>query len=586
MRATNLLIIAALLVSASRRAEAQLPIAVDNTRPQQGRAPIVSVTLKLNEALEGDIEVIRFISGPSGAWLLADTSAFHLGSDDHEVRVPGTAGDDVLLLMRSADRPGYLLEGPFRWPDAPATFSVSQQWRRTIRGRWSRSGSPPPVWLGAAEEAVPDRWPQCRWHTHDQWECVGIPFAASGVVVTMPDARVTFGIARGGSGTSMERVDAGMGLWGRLVIIAANASPSASVPHVSALRAQPPRTRPRSIRVDAVRERRVKVEVVSPRAFWLSGSELPDGTWLEVTEPGSASARIPLIEVAEAPAELPLRISLGTGHSLHGRISRADGKAVSGVALGLYRLFDDQKDVPEKRQTRLLVSNLVTGSDGAFRFDDLGAERFELIGLHGTLGRSEWRIEPGPEPHELVMQPRSQVVGRVVRAGAPVPAIRVTVMPAMEQLAISEDVTRLAAGEVRSGADGGFTLALPVQGRAELRIGSEAAGVARVQLGPAESAPARIDVGPIELPVLPTLSIVLEASEGCDLMLTGPAGSAGMTLVRAVRVGPSMYEATLPEHGRWFAGARCAGRGRAVSPGLIDVSVGTVPQPVRLAWPQ
>jgi hypothetical protein len=143
---------------------------------------------------------------------------------------------------------------------------------------------------------------------------------------------------------------------------------------------------------------------------------------------------------------------------------------------------------------------------------------------------------------------------------------------------------RLAGGEGLTDADGRFTIALPLRGRAELRIGDARDGIRRVGVGAADQAARATDVGVIDLSSIVTVSLVLEASEGCDLLLSGPTGRAGMTLMRARRVGPSMFEAAVPEPGRWLVAATCGTRERIVLPSAIDVSGGATPASIPLVW--
>ena len=83
---------------------------------------------------------------------------------------------------------------------------------------------------------------------------------------------------------------------------------------------------------------------------------------------------------------------------------------------------------------------------------------------------------------------------------------------------------------------------------------------------------------------LPPLTLVLEGSDGCELELAGPAGRPGLSVVRAVRLGPSMFQVTVPEPGSYFAQARCAGRPRQVVPSEVRVPPGVDPLSIRLVW--
>jgi hypothetical protein len=204
--------------------------------------------------------------------------------------------------------------------------------------------------------------------------------------------------------------------------------------------------------------------------------------------------------------------------------------------------------------------------------------------MHATLGQGMWELEPAWQPVDLVLTPRAQAIGQVVREGAPAAGVRVVVMPDLAEFASAEDPLTLAGGETQTDHDGRFRVALPARGHTELRIGGEADGLRRVTIGPAESARGAIDVGTIDLSRLPPISLVLEASDGCELLLTGPASRAGMTMVRARRVGASVFEAGLPEPGRWFVVATCARTERSVIPAFIDATGVPDGVSVRLTW--
>ncbi len=56
--------------------------------------------------------------------------------------------------------------------------------------------------------------------------------------------------------------------------------------------------------------------------------------------------------------------------------------------------------------------------------------------------------------------------------------------------------------------------------------------------------------------------------------------------LRASRLGPAMFQAALPEPGRWHVVAVCGRRERAVMPATIDVVPGRPDVTIRLSWPQ
>ncbi len=73
----------------------------------------------------------------------------------------------------------------------------------------------------------------------------------------------------------------------------------------------------------------------------------------------------------------------------------------------------------------------------------------------------------------------ARAVGRVVRDGVPAAGVRVVVVPALAQFAVSGDVTELRGGETETDPDGRFTISLAPRGSGELRVGDERGGVRR-----------------------------------------------------------------------------------------------------------
>jgi hypothetical protein len=82
------------------------------------------------------------------------------------------------------------------------------------------------------------------------------------------------------------------------------------------------------------------------------------------------------------------------------------------------------------------------------------------------------------------------------------------------------------------------------------------------------------------------VTLVFEGAGACDLLLTGPDARSGMSVVRATRLGPAMFQAALPEPGRWHVVAVCGRRERAVTPATIDVRPGGQDLTIRMSWPQ
>jgi hypothetical protein len=298
-----------------------------------------------------------------------------------------------------------------------------------------------------------------------------------------------------------------------------------------------------------------------------------------------ATARVDLVDVRNGPAEVPMRIRVEPALAISGSVSASGGTPAGRALVTLYRFHGDDH-APPRPAKRVFVAEITAGADGSFRFDDLAREPYEIVAMHSMLGRGVRRVEPDGQDVTITLRRPSRAIGRVVRDGIGVVGVHVAIVPDLGQFAAAGDITELRGGETRTDRDGRFVVLLASHGSGELRVGDEGTGVRRVPLGPAESQPAVIDVGTIELSSLPPLTLVLEASEGCDLLLVGPAGRTGMTVVRSTRVGPAMYHAVVPEAGWWNVVAACNGRERAVVPANIEVDGRARDPTIRLTWPR
>jgi hypothetical protein len=265
-------------------------------------------------------------------------------------------------------------------------------------------------------------------------------------------------------------------------------------------------------------------------------------------------------------------IPLDPGRALFGRVLQDNGQPLDQATLMLYRFIQSRpRDAGDAPALRIFVSEQVTKEDGEFRFEGLQLDRYELVAMHPVHGMGQWRLEPHGQAEDLRLEPRRRAVGRVVRDGTSASGIRVAVMPDIGEFSGAEDELQLAGGEALTDEDGRFSVALPSTGKAELRVGDETTGIRRIAVGSGGTKSTLVDAGVIELGGRRAVSLIVEASDGCDLLLTGPAGSAGWTMMRARRAGASMFDVDLPEPGRWLVAASCGGRERLVSPSVIHV---------------
>jgi hypothetical protein len=567
----------------------RVPVSVGAGTPQvPPGASNVGVELKLPLKDVEYIEVLRLgRSASDRPWQVADVVRRRIANGSVSLYAP--AGLETLLVFRVPDEDGYILDGPFRWPHRFAVYTVPVRWRRTVRGSWPRNGAAAPVWVSAdLHSDSTEPWPQCAWWADEAWECIGVPLDAAGVVVSSARDVIFAAALPGRAPGGVEHTTASAVPWARLIAASATGNPAERLSNVAMAvrKVEVPRARPNAVRVQAVADPSVRIQRLSGAAFWITGRVVHPDAWMEVTADGRAPVRVPLREVAAAPAEYVLRADMDPAVSLFGRIVGSPMVPAPGTIVSVFRLVPDPV-MPEKRPPRhLFLGEQTTKEDGTFRFDGLGLEQYELLAMHPSLGRAERLVEPDGQEIEVPLQRPVQAVGRVLRGGAPAANVPVRVVPDLAEFAAADDITDVAAGEAQTGADGRFAIALSGPGGGELRIGGDADAVKRLTLARADPKLRVVNVGDVELGDGMSVTFVLEASDGCNLMLAGPEGRAGLTVVRATRLGPALFEARLPEPGRWMLVAACGGRERSVVPGVVDVQASTTETHYRLSWPR
>jgi hypothetical protein len=552
--------------------------------PWTTTAATTAVTLRLDPGMPSAIEIIRLGRAVDDrSWHLAET--VHATSSEGELALKGPIGVDTLLLIRAAGHPGYILDGPFRWPSQAATYFVRTEWRKTIRGN-STGSHASLTWVSADDGAV--RGPACEWVGKTTWECVGVPLNARGVVVMNMTGEVRCGIPGGvlspsGVETTRTRATA----WGRLVVAQTGVtSRSTERVRIAAKRLQIPRARPLTTRVDVVPDSRVQIDTIAEGVAWISGPEVPDDGWIEFGAHDHASERLDIREVTEGPPDLPLRVQLQPAATVSGRVRDAANSPASDAVVTLYRFLFGDRDRDKKPPLRISVAETQADSGGAFHFDDLAIEPYEVVAMHPVFGRGVRRVTPDGREIDIAMRSAAQAVGRVLKDGVAAAAVRVVVVPDLAQFAAADDITELRGGEAQTDEDGRFAVTLASRGSSELRIGDEGAGVKRLSLGAAERQAGVIDVGDIELNAGASVAFVFEGAGSCEILLTGPAGRTGMSVVRSSRVGPAVFQAVVPEPGRWHTVAVCGTRERAVLPAWLDLSPSARDVTIRLTWAQ
>jgi hypothetical protein len=282
---------------------------------------------------------------------------------------------------------------------------------------------------------------------------------------------------------------------------------------------------------------------------------------------------------------LPVTVDLHPAVTIDGRVMTDESLSVSSALLTLWRVLPSPAVTGdgEPPPRRVFVAEATSDGDGRFAFTGLAEEAHEIVALHPVRGRGETRVAAGERDVHVRVKRPSVAIGQVVRHGLAVGGVPVTVVPDLQEAAKSQDLTLIIGGQGRTGSDGRFLVAIPEMGRSQVRIG-DAGAIRRFALGPSDQLPPVVDLGIVELEAAAiTVRLVLESSDGCDVRLSGPLGSSGMSLVGSQRIGPAMFEAAVPEPGQWLVSATCAHGDRFVQPASIDVE-GRGPLIVPLAW--
>jgi len=368
-----------------------LPLTIAEGPPRYSwSTTTTTVALQFDRQLPSEIEVVRFarVDNDRG-WRLADT--IHATAPDGRTTLTGPIGVESLLLIRAAGRPGYILDGPFRWPPKASTYVVRTDWRKTVRGSFAGShGSL--VWVSADDGTRPG-FP-CEWVDGVNWECVGVPLQALGVVVMRTTGEVKCSIPAGIlSSAGVEAAPTRTTAWGRLLLAQTGlAGRSTSAIRITAKQPRVLEARSLTTHFEAVPDPRVHVDAIAAGVAWISGAEVPDDGWIEIEASERATERIDIREVTGAPADVPLRVQLQPGMSLSGRVKNPAGSPVPDTLLTLYRFIRKERQREKAPDLRVAVAELNADSDGAFHFDKLAIEPYELRAVHPVFGREVRRV--------------------------------------------------------------------------------------------------------------------------------------------------------------------------------------------------
>jgi hypothetical protein len=259
--------------------------------------------------MQAALEITRLVRADSHQpWHVAATIVRKTTNDDPLVQ--GTAGVETLLLIRSQGHPGYILDGPFRWPSQRATYVVHARWRRTIRGHFDGPHTPL-VWV-TSDDSIMART-ICNWVGETSWECVGVPLNAVGVVLTATPGEVRCSIPTGVlTPAGVEDTRNRVGAWGRLLVTHDGGALQSS--ETIAIIARRDSERASGVAptsgLEPVADPRIQVDALANGVAWISASEVPADSWIEVAANHRAPVRLAMGEIAGAPAEFPLRLLL------------------------------------------------------------------------------------------------------------------------------------------------------------------------------------------------------------------------------------------------------------------------------------
>ncbi len=547
-------------------------------------APPVEVTLVVPEKLPAAVEVVRLVRPTAdAAWQVADLRKVEVHSG--RFVTAGPAGVESLLIVRVEGRPGYLMHGPLRWPAEPTTIEMNPEWRRTVRGQHPSGGSV--IWLSQAPPRV-----LCEWTLLERWECLGVPRSAAGVVVRAGASGILYSVVGAfGSRNDVEDLPTAAAAWGRLLVVEnvrALAGQDETAPlRAHAFRVYRPPARPNSTRLEVVADGRIQVNPIGAMGLWVTGSADTPGSWLDLAIPDVGAGRIDVAELADGGTDVVFSVVLERPVAVFGRVTGPLAAPVADTIVSLYRFGDEVRSPDTKKTTRerIAVGERHTDAGGTFAFPDLPPERYELLAVHPEYGRAVRLVEPHASVIELTLKPPPAVEGRVLRQGVPQGRVPVVFVPDLAAFAAAEDPAELRGSEGQTDANGRFRVLAAIRGNGELKIGSAPGPVKRVPLPAADALPPVMQLGDIELDAGPVVTIVFEEAGGCQPILTGPLGRTGLTVVRAVRLGPAMFNATLPESGRWNVVALCGQRERAVVPSMTEIKPDMREATLYLHWP-
>jgi hypothetical protein len=89
-----------------------------------------------------------------------------------------------------------------------------------------------------------------------------------------------------------------------------------------------------------------------------------------------------------------LHVQLQPAVALSGRVRNAAGEPAADSVLTLYRFLRGAGNRDQRQAARIEVAETRADSQGAFRFDDLGIEPYEVVAIHPEFGTGVRRVTP------------------------------------------------------------------------------------------------------------------------------------------------------------------------------------------------
>jgi hypothetical protein len=514
-----------------------------------------------------EVERLVVVEWPGGK-VVADTVRERSAS----ISVRGAPERSSIVMLLRQDG-AYLLDGPFVWPAVDSLRTLAVQWHRTIRGVVPEGVRPLGVdWIRA--DALASSWPVCR-QAEREWSCWGVRPENRGVLVLSGGGFIFWTTTAAAGANPLRRAR-----WGRLLVVGDAAGGGSGVHVVFAYPVAPPSGRLRGIRLETAVVSGARAVAVSPGVTWLAGSDIPPKAWAEVRTDAAGPVYLPLQQIADGPASVPLHVSVPERHGVEGRVVGSSGNAAGGTLLTAFRLIDPPpQDGSRTQPRRVLAAETIADDSGAFTIDGLGEADYEVVAWHAQLGRASVAL-PAHGSDLLIRLGNAGVArGRVLVGGKPREGVSVVSVPELAAFSSAVDITEVKGGDAHTGADGRFSVMLAASGGGELRIGGGTLAVRRVPL--ARGPVAALDLGDIELGLPIDLVIVFDRDPGCGVRAAGPVGRAGLQVVPVTRSEDGAYRVMLPESGMWEFTLACADAKHALSPAVVQIDAAQSGKEVR-----